>query len=395
MLGACVITMTLGACVLERSGTGDHFAGFGGGGAGGMGGVGGVGGDASTSSTASTTSQTSGGGQGGDGGAAPECGNGALEAGEQCDDGNNIDGDGCSATCIADEPTDGCPGEAYALTSAGLLIDGNTQEHADKLSASCGGSSAPDAIYEITPQSSGTLVATLTALYVKPILYVQSGCPGGTEAACSGSAAPSVSVVVAAGSKVNVVVDGSAGTFGAYQLQLKLTSCGNGTLEAPEECDDGNGVAGDGCSSCKVECGCDGCAGIIEHKDPATNHCYRLVTNANTTWGNARNACIAWGGDLAALSTQAEINALVPLVVAPGDDDVWVGASDSAVEGTFAWSNGETFIYVSNQPPWAGGEPNNFFGEDCVEAYDNGTFNDDSCSKNNDFLCERRPAGGL
>jgi cysteine-rich repeat protein len=29
----------------------------------------------------------------------PVCGNGELEEGEECDDGNNIDGDGCSATC--------------------------------------------------------------------------------------------------------------------------------------------------------------------------------------------------------------------------------------------------------------------------------------------------------
>jgi cysteine-rich repeat protein len=31
--------------------------------------------------------------------AAPTCGNGILDPGEQCDDGNNIPGDGCSATC--------------------------------------------------------------------------------------------------------------------------------------------------------------------------------------------------------------------------------------------------------------------------------------------------------
>ena len=30
------------------------------------------------------------------------CGNGVLETGEDCDDGNNTDGDGCSKTCIAD-----------------------------------------------------------------------------------------------------------------------------------------------------------------------------------------------------------------------------------------------------------------------------------------------------
>jgi cysteine-rich repeat protein len=27
------------------------------------------------------------------------CGDGILDSGEQCDDGNNVSGDGCSATC--------------------------------------------------------------------------------------------------------------------------------------------------------------------------------------------------------------------------------------------------------------------------------------------------------
>jgi cysteine-rich repeat protein len=43
---------------------------------------------------------------GGDGGSAPPppvasatCGNGIVEFGEQCDDGNTLSGDGCSATC--------------------------------------------------------------------------------------------------------------------------------------------------------------------------------------------------------------------------------------------------------------------------------------------------------
>ncbi|MDI3286640.1 DUF4215 domain-containing protein [Polyangium sp. 15x6] len=31
------------------------------------------------------------------------CGDGILDAGEFCDDGNNASGDGCSATCISDE----------------------------------------------------------------------------------------------------------------------------------------------------------------------------------------------------------------------------------------------------------------------------------------------------
>src|SRR5438552_2368638 len=30
----------------------------------------------------------------------PECGNGLSEVGEQCDDGNAIDGDGCDSACL-------------------------------------------------------------------------------------------------------------------------------------------------------------------------------------------------------------------------------------------------------------------------------------------------------
>jgi len=41
----------------------------------------------------------------------PCCGNGQVEAGEQCDDGNLSGGDGCSATCESESP---CPaGTAY------------------------------------------------------------------------------------------------------------------------------------------------------------------------------------------------------------------------------------------------------------------------------------------
>ena len=40
----------------------------------------------------------------------PYCGDGFLDPGEECDDGNNVDGDGCSATCTIEEVGggDGC-----------------------------------------------------------------------------------------------------------------------------------------------------------------------------------------------------------------------------------------------------------------------------------------------
>lgn len=38
----------------------------------------------------------------------PRCGDGILDDGEQCDDGNNVDGDGCSAECTFEKGDDGC-----------------------------------------------------------------------------------------------------------------------------------------------------------------------------------------------------------------------------------------------------------------------------------------------
>ena len=38
-----------------------------------------------------------------------ECGNGDLDSGEECDDGNTTDGDGCSSTCQIEFPQFSCP----------------------------------------------------------------------------------------------------------------------------------------------------------------------------------------------------------------------------------------------------------------------------------------------
>ncbi len=52
------------------------------------------------------------------------CGDGNLDAGETCDDGNTVDGDGCSATCMVEAPTLGQWGAvalALALLAAAWL----------------------------------------------------------------------------------------------------------------------------------------------------------------------------------------------------------------------------------------------------------------------------------
>lgn len=68
----------------------------------------------------------------------PSCGNGVLEQGEQCDDGNTSDGDGCSATCqteMTPPPPSPCCGNGV-IESGEACDDGNTAS-GDGCSATC------------------------------------------------------------------------------------------------------------------------------------------------------------------------------------------------------------------------------------------------------------------
>jgi cysteine-rich repeat protein len=51
------------------------------------------------------------------------CGDGTLDAGEQCDDGNNIDGDGCSSTCRTETGGGGVQGDPHFKTWRGHHFD--------------------------------------------------------------------------------------------------------------------------------------------------------------------------------------------------------------------------------------------------------------------------------
>src|SRR5689334_20938744 len=53
----------------------------------------------SSSSSSSSSSTTSSSGSGGSGGSGAVCGNGTVETGEDCDDGNQVNDDACSNIC--------------------------------------------------------------------------------------------------------------------------------------------------------------------------------------------------------------------------------------------------------------------------------------------------------
>jgi fibro-slime domain-containing protein len=155
----------------------------------------------------------------------PVCGDGIVETGEQCDDGNTMPGDGCNGICEI-EPGYTCPAKGgkcvlIATCGNGVLDPGETCDDGnlkpgDGCSSTC----------QVEPGWRCT----------NPPLLVDSG---------AGAAGTSD----AAANDGGVVLGPSA---------CVQESCGDGVVETDigETCDDGNVTSGDGCSStCQLERG--------------------------------------------------------------------------------------------------------------------------------------------
>ena len=197
------------------------------------------------------------------------CGDGNKAANEQCDDGNNADGDGCSKNCTTESagPNDVCPGVAIALTGAGAdtrkgTVSGTTGSIFGQTAGGCGGATGKDAVYSVTADVTGLLTAKVTSTF-DSILYARRTCDDTkTESACNDAAGSAggemIRIPVTKDQPVFLFVDGYSGSNGTFTLDVEVATsfCGNGVAEAPEACDDGNTVAGDGCApDCSLEAG--------------------------------------------------------------------------------------------------------------------------------------------
>jgi cysteine-rich repeat protein len=182
----------------------------------------------STSSTGGATSTATTGGMGGMGGGGGvggmpgPCGNNALDIGEQCDDGNVVSTDGCSNGCQLEGPADMCPtGANISLGPEGIWIldDGSGRNSSTR--TPCGGLSAPDLIYQITPSQDGTLVFDMVASYAQSILALRPDCNSSTADRCEeGSMMASTTYPVLQGVPFHVVVTGGSGNAGQFTLHI-------------------------------------------------------------------------------------------------------------------------------------------------------------------------------
>jgi len=138
------------------------------------------------------------------------CGNGIKEKDEQCDDGNNKNGDGCSATCTIEESTPYC-GDGEINQSSEKCDDGNNT-NGDGCSATC--------------------------TIEEPDKYCGDGIINQSSEQCDD------------GNSTN-----GDGCSASCTIEEENKYCGDGIInQSSEECDDGNSKNGDGCSAtCKEE----------------------------------------------------------------------------------------------------------------------------------------------
>lgn len=122
------------------------------------------------------------------------------------------------------------------------------------------------------------------------------------------------------------------------------------------------------------------------------NHKYELYDERNN-YSQALATAKAKGGYLAAITSQAENNAVMKLITASqynGTDTGWrIGATDIEKEGTWKWGSGESFSYKN----WNSGEPNNSnvgFVEDSAVIINSltGKWNDVMTTQNFPFIVE-------
>jgi len=182
------------------------------------------------------------------------CGDGRVNTGEQCDDGGTADGDGCSATCRLESgwscPQPGAPcarieycGDGVVQASRNETCDDGNAVPADGCSGVC----------TIEPGYACSQPGRpCTRIWVCGNGRVDPGeaCDDGNTVPADGCSADCTSVEP--GFTCPRAPDGTGGACQPASGPV----CGDAILATREQCDDGNSVSNDGCSStCLVEAG--------------------------------------------------------------------------------------------------------------------------------------------
>lgn len=269
----------------------------------------------------------------GAGSCAPTCGDGLIRGNEQCDDKNTTDGDGCSMACqldiscaagetpvivtsstavpLVDATAGGAAGSA--LSTISVSQTGVVRKVISTINVTHANTGHLD-IFLASPYGPQRVLANdigTGANYTATTFSDAAGTAIGGTAPYTGTFRPVETISNAAGF-VNQTANGSwtlrvsddtntvTGTLNSWTIALCVDSsvpsvCGNGIVEANEQCDDGNAASGDGCANCNLEITCGSGQTLVVQK--STNN--SLLIPDNNSAGAASSIMVTDMGNIA------------------------------------------------------------------------------------------------
>ncbi len=174
-----------------------------------------------------------------------KCGDKLVTEGEECDDGNTDDTDGCDQNCkLAGSDalsSRSCPGMAVHVFAAPVQFTTTTlgAPNTTSVTTACPsaagnnpttGAAASDRIFAVTAHRTGLMTVSTSDTNFDNWIYVVSGaCTAGAQASylgCSnkvaGAGAESLQVPVEAGKTYSVVIDGVLTSQGAFRVKMQI-----------------------------------------------------------------------------------------------------------------------------------------------------------------------------
>jgi cysteine-rich repeat protein len=175
----------------------------------------------------------------------PKCNDGIVQDGEACDDGDQLEDNGCNTSCLPAGDTSGlgrCDATGHGSVKVNVwntpvTFTGSTTNMGQNFSTNanlvtCGGTGGPyaDRAYAVIPHKSGQLTVTISNANFDHMLYARQGCGSTTDLACADanndSSGESITFPVTAGTVYDVIIDGSFNsqvpTKGNFTMTLSI-----------------------------------------------------------------------------------------------------------------------------------------------------------------------------
>jgi hypothetical protein len=185
-------------------------------------------------------------------------------------------------------------------------------------------------------------------------------------------------------------LDADGDGYGDATTTTSACAAPGGYVADATDCDDTdaatNPAAAEVCDA--VDNDCDGSTdedGVCSC-DVATydGRAYQFCTTG-LTWTSAEAACEGYGYTLVTIDDDAENTWIIDTAYSTAAGKWWIGYTDDAVEGTWAWASGDTAAYEN----WGSGEPAGRASKDCALFGPHGyTWGEHSCSSAFAYVCE-------